>query len=149
MWKWFLKTFELFSIPESTKSHVRWSWAKVSRHSTVKIINDFDWPNGKNFVFLDLIEKTSDMSPVHKAAKMFHFINKITLRLPIQTSKHIFKILYQFFEISKNDRSWKDSSKYFNPQAPDGFTPSAPVAQKIADQRWLIANSAKIGTFFI
>ena len=135
MWKWFLKTFELFSIPESTKSHVRWSWAKVSRHSTVKIINDFDWPNGKNFVFLDLIEKTSDMSSVHKAAKMLHFINKITLRLPIQTSKHIFKILYQFFEISKNDHSWKDSSKYFNPQAP--------VVQKIADQRWLIANSAK------
>ena len=30
-----------------------------------------------------------------------------------------------------------------NPQAPDRFTPHVPVAQKIADQRWLIANSAK------
>ena len=28
-----------------------------------------------------------------------------------------------------------------------GLLPHAPVAQKIADQRWLIANSAKIGTF--
>ena len=29
------------------------------------------------------------------------------------------------------------------------LNPHAPVAQKIADQRWLIANSAKIGTFYI
>ena len=32
---------------------------------------------------------------------------------------------------------------------PIGLPPQAPVAQKIADQRWLIAISAKIGTFFI
>ena len=43
-------------------------------------------------------------------------------------------------------------SKFFsliNPHAPDRFNPPphALVAQKIADQRWLIANSAKIGTF--
>ena len=29
---------------------------------------------------------------------------------------------------------------FLNPHAPDRFTPHAPVAQKIADQRWLIAN---------
>ena len=28
-------------------------------------------------------------------------------------------------------------------------SPQTPVAQKFADQRWLIANSGKIGTFFI
>ena len=28
------------------------------------------------------------------------------------------------------------------------FNPQAPVAQKIADQRWIIANSAKKSTFF-
>ena len=32
---------------------------------------------------------------------------------------------------------------------PIGLPPHAPVVQKIADKRWLIANSAKIGTFFI
>ena len=31
---------------------------------------------------------------------------------------------------------------------PIGLPPHASVAQKIADQRWLIANSAKIGTIF-
>ena len=30
---------------------------------------------------------------------------------------------------------------------PIGLPPHAPVAQKIADQRWLIASSTKIGTF--
>ena len=32
---------------------------------------------------------------------------------------------------------------------PIGLPPHALVAQKIADQRWLIANSEKIGNFFI
>ena len=40
-----------------------------------------------------------------------------------------------------------DISVFFNPHAPDRFTPPAPVAQKSADQRWLIANSAKKATF--
>ena len=38
---------------------------------------------------------------------------------------------------------------YLTLTRPIGLPPHAPVAQKIADQRWLIANSAKIGTFFI
>ena len=36
-----------------------------------------------------------------------------------------------------------------NPHAPDRFTPHAPVAQKIADQRWLIANSAEKKYLFL
>ena len=40
------------------------------------------------------------------------------------------------------DLVWHNSCENF-------FNPDTPVAQKIADQRWLIANSAKIGTFFI
>ena len=34
-------------------------------------------------------------------------------------------------------------SRRINPHAPDRLTPHGPVAQKIADQRWLIAISAK------
>ena len=36
---------------------------------------------------------------------------------------------------------------WLNPHAPDRFTPHVPVAQKIADRYWLIANSAKNGIF--
>ena len=32
---------------------------------------------------------------------------------------------------------------------PITLLPHTPVVQKIADQRWLIANSTKMGTFFI
>ena len=31
--------------------------------------------------------------------------------------------------------------------SPIGLPPHTPIAQKIAEQRWLIANLAKIGTF--
>ena len=45
----------------------------------------------------------------------------------------------------KYENSWNYFQKPYT--RPIGLPPHAPVAQKIADQRWLIANSAKIGTF--
>ena len=39
--------------------------------------------------------------------------------------------------------------KQLNPHAPNRFTPHAPVLQKIADQRWLIANTEKNRHFFL
>ena len=41
------------------------------------------------------------------------------------------------------------SGQNINPTGPIDLPPHAPVAQKIADQRWLVANSAKNKYFFI
>ena len=57
--------------------------------------------------------------------------------------------------VEKNNNDWGDHNQNdllsglrdLTLTRPMGLPPHAPVAQKIADQRWLIANSAKKGTF--
>ena len=60
--------------------------------------------------------------------------------------KKFIKFYEKFFFPSKHWSVVKEA--LLTLASPIALPPHAPVVQKIADQRWLIANSEKIGTFF-
>ena len=62
-----------------------------------------------------------------------------------------FNTAYQremFYDLARDSLSGKVTQNRWTLARPIGY-PITPVAQKIVDQRWLIANSAKNKYFFI
>ena len=90
------------------------------------------------------------MQPTTLVQKFSTLVSQINFRPPVV--KELNKDLTENLSLSHiwtAGNSKKSVITILTLTRPIGLLPHAPIAQKIADQRWLIANLEKVGTFFI
>ena len=94
-------------------------------------LNWISWQ--KKFILPKVVKVTLDQKKNRYKVKKLKLENNDSLNNTVRK-------WYQVYTVYLFGVSWNVQKRQFNPHAP--------VAQKIADQRWLIANSSKKGNFF-